>query len=298
MTDERGLTWLALPEQLLTALLNFKKILTPDFFALSEAIWEVVGTVCLSLFVGLLFVVGLFVSVEIDSLRLSFGTVALAVVLLVLHAINRRLFRMLDEFVLGNQLVLTDYTLTDTFAAFSVLAAFFGVPFGIYWFVNSWEPMAIYGGSTFILVLIYIASYFLNPQILNIRTSKEASIGENGISYLSIFNGIGPARLMRLAYGIVMLNGFLMVAHGFFERLLISGFHVTDAFSVYDISAGDLMGTGAAVILVDVALPLPLCLYIIVIHVFLDALSSLVRAKNTEVAGISVEAENDPLFPR
>ena len=208
---------------------------------------------------------------------------------------------MLDEFVLGNQLVLTDYTLTDAFAAFAVLAAFFGVPFGIYWFVNSWEPMAIYGGSTFILVLTYIASYFLNPQILNIRTSKEASIGENGISYLSIFNGIGPARLMRLAYGIVMLNGFLMLVHGFFERLLVSGFH---ASSVYDISPGDLMGTGAAVILVDVTLPLLLCLYIIVIHVFLDALSSLVRAKNIDrlrdekTAGENVEAETDPLFPR
>jgi len=122
MMDERGPTWLALPELLLTALLNFRKILTPDFFALSEAIWEIVGSVCLSLFVGLLFVSGLFVSVEIDSLRLGFGTVALAVLFLVLHAINRRLFRMLDEFVLGNQLVLTDYTLTDAFAAFAVLA--------------------------------------------------------------------------------------------------------------------------------------------------------------------------------
>jgi len=212
---------------------------------------------------------------------------------------------MLDEFVLGNQLVLTDYTLTDAFAAFAVLAAIFGVPFGVYWFVNSWEPMAIYGGSTFILVLIYIASYFLNPQILNIRTSKEASIGENGISYLSIFNGIGPARLMRLAYGIVMLNGFLMLVHGFFERLLVSGFHVTDASSVYDISAGNrLMGTGAAVIIVDVTLPLLLCLYIIIIHVFLDALSSLVRAKNIDrlyvekTSGENVDAETDPLFPR
>ena len=79
MMDERGPTWLALPELLLTTILNFRKILTPDFFALSEAIWEVVGTVCLSLFVGLLFVSGLFVSVEINSLRLGFGTVALAV---------------------------------------------------------------------------------------------------------------------------------------------------------------------------------------------------------------------------
>ena len=278
MIDRHSSGLLNLPELLLRRLLGFRNILTPDFFSLSELIWEAVSTVCLLLFLLSLFSLGTFISVRTDSIRLLSGVAATIVGLLVLHAINQRLFGTLDRFVRGNQLIVTDLNMTDAFGTVALLAAFSGLPVGIYNFLDTGGPLALYTGATITLMLLYVATYLLNPRILNIWVSGEASIGDNGVTYLSIFNGIGPARLARLAYGIVMLNGSLIFAQGLLERLITSS--IVDISSAQDVEALGLIGTGAEVIIIAAIVPLPLFLYITVIHALLDALSSFVRAKN------------------
>ena len=84
--------------------------------------------------------------------------------------------------------------------------------------------------------------------------------------------------MVRLAYGIVMLNGFLIFTQGFLEKLVTSS--IVDISSAQDFWALGLIGTGAQIIIVAAIVPLPLFLYIIIIHALLDALSSFVRAKN------------------
>jgi len=103
-------------------------------------------------------------------------------------------------------------------------------------------------------VLLYVATYLLNPTILNIWVSGEASIGDNGVTFLSILNGIGPARLATLAYGIVMLNGLLIFAQGLLEKLVTSS--IVDISSAQDFSALGLVGTGAIVIIIATIVPL------------------------------------------
>lgn len=278
MIDRRSSGLLNLPELLLRRLLGLRNILTSDFFSFSESIWGGVSTVCLLLFLVSLLLLGTFISVRTDSIRLLFGVAATIVGLIVLHAINQRLFETLVRFVRSNQLIVTDSNMTDAFGAVALLAAFFGLPVGIYYFLDTSEPLAVYAGATTTLVLLYVATYLLNPRILNIWVSGEASIGDNGVTYLSILNGIGPARLATLAYGIAMLNGFLIFAQGLLEKLATSS--IVDISSAQDLSALGLIGTGAIVIIIATIVPLPLFLYIVIIHVLLDALSGFVRAKN------------------
>ncbi len=206
------------------------------------------------------------------------GALCLPIVVFVVHVINRRLFRTFDQFVRGNRLIVTDHNMTNAFGVIALGPAFGGLPVGLYFFMKLENPTYLYAGITVALVALYVASFMLNPEILNIEASEEASIGDNGITYLSIMNGIGPARLARLAYNIALLNGFFMFAHGFFEKVVSSS--VAPTLSVFDISAAGLAGTGILVAIAAVAIPLPLFLYIIIVHVFLDALSSLVRSKN------------------
>jgi hypothetical protein len=275
VTDQRPSGPRDLPEILLRRLLRLRDILTPEFFSLSESIWERVSGVCLLLFLFSLLVIGAFVSVRIESIRLLSGV------------------ETLDRFVRSNPLIVTDSNMTDAFAILALLTAFSGLPAGIYSFLNTGEPTALYVGTTVTIVLLYIAAYLLNPTILNIWISNEASIGDNGVTFLSILNGIGPARLARLAYGIAMLNGFLMFAHGILEKLAASS--IADTFSAQDIWTLGLVGSGALVIVIAVVVPLPLFLYIIIIHALLDALSSLIRVKNLRKPRSGVQDDTRPL---
>ena len=164
MIDRRLSRLLNLPELLLRRLLGFRNILTPEFFLLSESIWESVSTVCLLLFLISLLSLGTFISLRTNSIRLLFGVVAAFVGLLVLHAINQRLFETLDRFVRGNQLIVTDSNMTDAFGTVALLAAFSGLPVGIYKFLDTGEPLALYTGATTTLVLLYVATYLLHPE--------------------------------------------------------------------------------------------------------------------------------------
>jgi hypothetical protein len=264
---------------------KLRTLIGVNFFSLSEEIWESVGSICLNLTLLGILLIGGFIGLRLDSLSFVFGALCLPIGLFVMHVINRRLFRTFDQFVRGNRLIVTDLNMTNAFGVLSLGPAFGGIPVGLYFFMKFENPTFLYAGITVTLVALYVASFMLNPEILNIEASEEASIGDNGITYLSIINGIGPARLARLAYNIALLNGFLMFAHGFLEKVVSSS--VVSALSMFDFSAAGLGGTGVLVVLAAVAVPLPLFLYIIIVHVFLDALSSLVRSKNVPKGSVS-----------
>jgi len=268
----------ALADRLVARFQHFRRLIGVDFFSLSEKIWEEVGSICLNLTLFGMFLIGLYIGIRIDALVLTGASAGVAVTLFILHIINRRLFRAFDQFARGNKLLVTDYSLTDAFGVLTLAPAFAAIPIGVYQFIKFGDPASLYASISIALVSLYVASFLLNPEILNIQASEQASIGDNGITYLSISNGIGPARLSRLAYNIALLNGFLMFAHGFMEKVVSEGASIQ--FLVRDLSAAGLAGIGALVVLIAVLAPLPLYIYVTIIHVPIDALASLIRAKN------------------
>jgi len=268
----------ALADRLASRLRRFRCVIGARFFTLSEDIWEEVGSICLNLALLGTVLICLYVAIRIDSLSLLAASAGASFVLFILHIINRRLFKTFDQFAKGNDLIVTDYNLTDAFGVLALGPALCAIPISVYLFAKYNNPSALYIGTSTALVSLYIASFMLNPELLNIKMSDDASIGDNGITYLSIANGIGPARLSRLAYNIALLNGFLMFAHGFFEKVVSAGTSLP--FSIYDLSSTGLAGIGLLVIVCAVLLPLPIYLYVTIVHVFIDALSSLIRTKN------------------
>lgn len=273
--------WLALPDKLIGLILRSKEVLTPQFFKASELIWEAMGTICIYLFIGIVLFIGASIALKNDSIHAIFATVFLCGIILTVHAINIRIFRVIDKFVIGNSLYVTDFILTDATAVFLITTLAF-IPILI--FGNTSIPTSVmtYLGATGLLVAAYFISYFLNPSILNIEQSSTAPIGENGLTYIAVFSGIGIARLLRLAYGIVLLNAFLMILHGSIEVIVLSGISIdsaVDDLKRFSAARIDLLGAGFFMTLLCVFIPLPSLLYTATTHVIIDALTGLVRQK-------------------